>query len=159
MVLLTVCVTIIGLIISFFFWAMVDRFTKNRPRVRKFVYAAGLLYTAILFVREPAKVGWIIAMAVFLGCTLGYLHAKLQLRKIARLQKEAEEMYQLEDDRGDSWCSIHGYDTPDGHICTVAICYNPYRDGQVLQGTLEDRLAKASAKEKELWSRYGQESG
>lgn len=41
------------------------------------------------------------------------------------------------------WCSIYGYDIPDDHACSIAICYNPYRDGQELRGTLEERKQAA----------------
>lgn len=52
------------------------------------------------------------------------------------------------DDR--QWCSIYGYDIPSKHICEVGVCFNPHREEQVLQGTLDDRLAKAEETRKIL---------
>lgn len=49
------------------------------------------------------------------------------------------------------WCSVYGYETPPlDHACSIAVCFNPHRDGQELKGTLEERLATAEAMRKEL---------
>lgn len=54
------------------------------------------------------------------------------------------------DDDFRQWCSIYGYEWPKEHICTVAICYNPYRDDQELRGTLAERIEKAEETRWEL---------
>jgi hypothetical protein len=50
------------------------------------------------------------------------------------------------------WCSIYGYDIPPDHACSVAVCYNPYRDGQELKGTLDERIALAKSTVQEIRS-------
>jgi hypothetical protein len=49
----------------------------------------------------------------------------------------------MEDEDDREWCSIYGYEAPPEHCCRVAVCFNPYRDGQELKGTLEERFAQA----------------
>jgi hypothetical protein len=50
----------------------------------------------------------------------------------------------------DEWCDIYGYATPPDHTCSVGRCYNPVWDGQKLQGTVEDRIAKIDAGEEAM---------
>lgn len=51
----------------------------------------------------------------------------------------------------EQWCSVYGYETPPvEHACSIGVCFNPYRDGMELRGTLEERLTRAEALRKEI---------
>ena len=72
------------------------------------------------------------------------------------LQKEVDGNPQKDDD--DEWCSIYGYQIPEAHVCSVGACYNPYRDGQILRGTIDERIAgiaKSKADMDRLASKMG----
>lgn len=54
------------------------------------------------------------------------------------------------DDR--EWCSIYGYEIPRAHACVIGVCFNPYRDGQELVGTVTERFARVAQLQAEMRS-------